>query len=63
MKRNESRKPTPFYMGDPAQQNRSDTQPPQLVNSVSQPAPHGQPALRACVQSPHDMLAPLSPQA
>ena len=29
MKRNVSRggiKPTPFYMGDPAQQNRSDTQ-------------------------------------
>ena len=30
MKRNvsrggEARKPTPFYMGDPAQQNRSDT--------------------------------------
>ena len=26
MKRNEKPKPTPFYMGDPAHQNRSDTQ-------------------------------------
>ena len=26
MKRNEKPKPTPFYMSDPAHQNRSDTQ-------------------------------------